>query len=345
MQRLAPLADSQWGLLTTAQAETVNVSRLTMSRLAADGIIERVRHAVYRVVGSPATSNTNLKAAWLALSPKTTAIERLSSKTPDSVVIGPTAANLLGIGALLPEPYQFAVPTRKQSQQPDLVFRTRILDQSSITRRDGLPVTTPEQTIADLLAERVDLSNVADAFREAGGIDTDVLSGLVTGEAKRLGFESGDGAAVVGKLVRLAGLDENAIVKTVLATPVAKSIAEAYLRALDPYLLKATMAPIVEANARLMESFAKNITLPVLPKISEHLLQPVLPKGLLDQMVQVQRMLPKIDPKAFDAVTAAVKIMPTVPKGIASVALATQRPMESLIETTEPIDEEASTDD
>ncbi|GAB7305223.1 hypothetical protein MAFF212519_31410 [Clavibacter michiganensis] len=49
---LAELTAGQWGMVTTAQAEAVGVSRLQLSRLAQRGLLERMAHGVYRDAGS-----------------------------------------------------------------------------------------------------------------------------------------------------------------------------------------------------------------------------------------------------------------------------------------------------
>ena len=76
----------------------------------------------------------------------------------------------------------------------------------------GLPATTRERTIADLVEDRQDLSTVADALRDAtrqSALDIERLTELLAPLARRNGCAAGDGAALLEKLARSAGIDED----------------------------------------------------------------------------------------------------------------------------------------
>jgi len=190
---------------------------MQLSRMVKDGHLERIGHGIYRDTGAPTGRFDAVKAAWLSINPQLTADQRLTSKPADAVASGATAAYLLGLGDLVPEPYQFTVPQRRQTQRHELVFRVRQLSVESVTRREGLPVTTPEQTIADLLEERMDKSLVADVLKDAGRIDRDRLARLLTPLAARNSFRSGDGEAFRNALEQLARRDIDSLVRAVSA--------------------------------------------------------------------------------------------------------------------------------
>jgi hypothetical protein len=238
LRELSELTGGQWGLVTTAQAAARGISRLQLSRLAEDEQLERVGHGIYRDRGAPIERFDGLKAAWLSLDPKRTAHERMQSKPADAVVSGPAASYLLGLGDLAPEPYQFTVPIRRQTQRDSVAFRVRKLPPASVTIREGLPVTTPEQTIADLVEERQDLSLVADVFADTASLDSDQLSKLLSPLAQRNGFSKGNGAAFYAELEKLAHRDVDSLAKAVSGTPLGAKIAEEYFRALDPSVLE-----------------------------------------------------------------------------------------------------------
>ncbi|MCL1841772.1 MAG: type IV toxin-antitoxin system AbiEi family antitoxin domain-containing protein [Propionibacteriaceae bacterium] len=199
---LADLTAAQWGLATTAQAARLGVGRLELSRLARDGHLERLGHGIYRATAVPADRREALKAAWLSVSPGLTAEERLRRRPYDAVVSGAAASWLLAMGDLVPEPYEFTAFPRRQTQRTELVYRTRALPDANVTIREGLPVTTPEQTIADLVDERYDLSLVADALSDAANIDRDMLSQLLAPLAQRHGSSCGDGEALLRDIER-----------------------------------------------------------------------------------------------------------------------------------------------
>lgn len=202
LRELSQITAAQWGLVTTAQAGRRGVSRLHLSRLADAGHLERLVQGIYRAVGVPADRFEALKAAWLSVDPKLTAEERLQRPIVDAVVSGAAAAYLHGLGDLVPEPYEFTVPIRRQTQRPQIRFRERRLPREAITLRHGLPVTTVEQTIAGLIEARTDLSLVADLLVDAGSTDRARLAGLLEPLAARNGFPSG--VAFVDHLDRMA---------------------------------------------------------------------------------------------------------------------------------------------
>lgn len=191
LRELNDLTASQWGLLTTAQAQNLGVGRLQLSRLAEAGHLERVSHGIYRSAGAPTDRFELLKAAWLSVNPSLTAEQRLAISPPDAVISGATAAFLHRLGDLVPEPYEFTVPRRRQTQRSELRFRVRTLPESAITITEGMPVTSPEQTLADLVEARTDLSLVTDALTSAPRLDTVWLAQLLDPLAHRNGARSG----------------------------------------------------------------------------------------------------------------------------------------------------------
>jgi len=198
---LTDLTASQWGLVTTAQAARIGVGRLEMSRLTQMGHLERLDHGVYRAAAVPGDLHEGVKAAWLSINPGQTAEERLTRYPYDAVVSGATASWLLGIGDLVPEPYEFTTPTRRQTQRSELVYRTKRLQRASVTIRSGLPVTTVEQTIADLVKAHQDRSLIADVMSEAINLDRPRLAELLEPLATRNGHPSGDGRALMARFI------------------------------------------------------------------------------------------------------------------------------------------------
>ncbi|WP_036923504.1 type IV toxin-antitoxin system AbiEi family antitoxin domain-containing protein [Propionicicella superfundia] len=192
LRELSQVTAAQWGLVTTAQAGRRGVSRLHLSRLADAGHLERLGHGIYRAAGVPADRFEALKAAWLSVDPKRTAEERLRQPTADAVVSGAAAAYLHGLGDLVPEPYEFAVPARRQTQRSEIRFRVRQLPKDSVTLREGLPVTTVEQTIADLVEARTDQSMIAGLLADARSLDRTRLAELLGPMAARNGLPSGE---------------------------------------------------------------------------------------------------------------------------------------------------------
>lgn len=183
IRELEYLASSQWGMFTSAQARALGVRGTQVSRMAEAGTVEVMRRGVYRYTVGEETSHSYVKAAWLAAYPTPTAAERLRLRPLDAVVAGRTAAALHGVGDLHEDPYAFIVCARRQTSVADLEFHTWPLDERDVTFVEGLPVTTMERTIADLVRGRQDPGHVQQAVADASakGIDLVRLEALLDG--------------------------------------------------------------------------------------------------------------------------------------------------------------------
>lgn len=182
--RLAGLSSEQWGMVTAAQARSLDVSRVDIGRLIAVGALEVAAGAarVYRVGGAPPDPDLDgLRAAWLQLDPARPASDRM--RDPDAVVAGRSAALAMDLGDLIPDEHEFYVTRRRQPRRHDLRLRVRpTLSVRDWQIVDGLPVCAPPRVIWDLLAAREDASAIArivqDSIR-AGRLDSKTIPRLV----------------------------------------------------------------------------------------------------------------------------------------------------------------------
>ena len=113
LRLLAELAASQWGMMTTAQAASIGVERLDLSRLSRAGHIERLVHGIYRDAGAPSDEFEGLRAAWLAADPSRIAEERLQDLPGGAVVMGESAALLHGVGDLPADRHELSTAVRR----------------------------------------------------------------------------------------------------------------------------------------------------------------------------------------------------------------------------------------
>lgn len=220
--RLAEITASQWGMVTTAQAEREGISRLVLSRFNEQGLFERLIQGVYLDAGSPGSEFDELKATWLSTDPSLFADERLHHMESGPVISGESASRLHRVGDLRASVHNITVPTRRQSQKRDVQFRVRKLDPRDVTVMEGLPVTTLERTIADLVDMRTDLSLVADVLASAAKrtqLDHDYLVDLLAPLAARNGFKKEDGQALLDHLLENAGLDLDSIADHLIRIP------------------------------------------------------------------------------------------------------------------------------
>lgn len=204
--KLANLAEDQWGLLTRRQAVAAGVSPATLQRLSADeGTLERTAHGVYHLAGAPMPDHVGLRSAWLALAPGTLAWERGPAQ---GVVSHRSAAELWELGDLAADRHEFTLPERRQTRQSGVrIHRSRLEDGEWIRLR-GLLVTSPTRTATDLLADHEDpeavAQVVADALRNKNEWAGNFASALAP-RAAQLGFRRGYGTAVLGWLLDLSG--------------------------------------------------------------------------------------------------------------------------------------------
>src|SRR5699024_10996634 len=140
LARLSSLASGQWGMLTTGQAERIDVTRLHLSRLADAGVLERIERGVYAMTAAPGEHRT-LKAAWLVMDPRLTAEERLADPRTAGVISHASAAGLHGLGDLLDDVPELTFPHRKQTRRA-IRLHAADLAEDDITLIDGLPTTT-----------------------------------------------------------------------------------------------------------------------------------------------------------------------------------------------------------
>lgn len=210
IQRIAEVAEDQWGLVTRQQAEQAGVPWPTLSRLTKDGILERVDRGVYRIRGADPPDHLSLRAAWLQLDPTVPAWRRLDD--PEVAVVSHTsAAALYGVGDLRPDIHEFTLPVRRQSRRKDIRFHRGTFGDADVLILHGLPATRAGRMIDDLLTDHVDPVAVAQIVNQilthVYDYPNAVAERLVP-FAARFGLRSADGIGALDYMLRLAGSRE-----------------------------------------------------------------------------------------------------------------------------------------
>lgn len=168
------LAASQRGLLTSAQAHAAGVGCMELSRLAASGHLERIARGVYRASGAPSMREEAVWAAWLSMDPGVMSYDR----DPLACAVSHnTAAWLMGLGELEPEPVTLTCPARRQVAARGIRTVRAELQPAEVAIVGGLPCTTAARAVADLISSGEDISLVAAVLRDA------LDAGLVQDEA------------------------------------------------------------------------------------------------------------------------------------------------------------------
>jgi predicted transcriptional regulator of viral defense system len=205
-QKLASIAEDQWGLLTRRQAEAAGVPAATLQRLSKHGgILERTARGVYHLAGAPLPPDPGLRSAWLALAPGTPAWER---KPGQGTVSHRSAAALWGLGDLAPDRHEFTLPERRQTRQRGVRLHRGRLGADEVAILGGLPVTSPARTASDLIADKEGPEAVARVVAEALREKKEWAGNLPPALAPRaaaLGFRRDDWRAVLAWLLDLSG--------------------------------------------------------------------------------------------------------------------------------------------
>lgn len=217
---IAQLAAGQWGLISTAQATMAGATRMLLTRMAANGELERVVYGVYATPAALADELLEKRALWLSLDPSRTAEERLARRHEAGVLSHATAAALHGIGDILDDRVEVTLPRRQQSRREELHLYKAVLRPDEVMSVAGLPVTTPARTIADLVAADHDRDHVATVLAEAVNRGQAGLERVRTALEERLGRERG--SEIFDELLVAAGLDEASLERRVIRSPIGK---------------------------------------------------------------------------------------------------------------------------
>ena len=125
------------------------MSRAEVARLFRRQLARRLRHGVNMMAGVPSSRFEEIRAEWLATDPGRTGGQRREDAEP--VIVSDESASIThGIGDLPPGVVHLTSARRLQSRQRWVSIHRRHITDREYTWIDGLPVTTPPQTLEDL---------------------------------------------------------------------------------------------------------------------------------------------------------------------------------------------------
>ena len=120
--------------------------------------------------------------AWLRLDPKRPVRHRGAGSPKSGVVSHASACAVHGPGGRPADRVELAVPVRRTTRDEGVVLHRARTDAGDIVVVEGLPVTTVQRTVVDLLRVRADASRVGAVVAEAasrGLVDVDDLAARV----------------------------------------------------------------------------------------------------------------------------------------------------------------------
>lgn len=226
--RTAASADRALGLFTRTDAIVAGRTGDVLARQVRTGAIRRLQRAVYQDAGFPLTSRARARAAMLA------------SATGNVAVSSITAARLWGWSPVEEGPEFLTVPHscghRVRRSSPRLHWIRRDLTSAERGEIEGIPVTAPARTLADVLLGATDADAmwiVDQAVRTTPWV-ADAVRPLLTGRRAALGehrlaaCESRSESpleTIARVLLRSRGFDVVAqfLVRDVLGEPVARA--------------------------------------------------------------------------------------------------------------------------
>lgn len=165
MDELFALAEEQDGLFTSKEARSLGIQDSVLVRLRQRGRLERMSRGVYRIAHYPAERLAQYREAILWAQ---------ASNGPERIALShETALLLYGISDVNPARVNLTVPAsaRLRRVRPKWIALHRVdLAPEEIQPYEGMPVTTVERSILDVLAttRRADIARqaITDALRK-----------------------------------------------------------------------------------------------------------------------------------------------------------------------------------
>jgi predicted transcriptional regulator of viral defense system len=151
---LYQLAETQAGYFTARQAHEVGYSRERLSALTARKQFIRIQRGIYRLSHFPASRFEDLFIAQMRAG-------------PNSIISHDSALAVYDLSDVLPAEIHVIMPRTGSRRRDDIRLHTNNIEIDEITKREGLPVTTPSRTIADVIANGLGNDLVRQAVEEA----------------------------------------------------------------------------------------------------------------------------------------------------------------------------------
>lgn len=140
LHRLYDTAESQSGYFTTAQADSIGVSRRLLTHYTKTGALQRVRYGLYRIARFPSMPHEDVQQALLWVGEPAAASHL-------------TALVVYGLSDAMPARVHITVDRPFTGSQRGVVVHTSSsLQPDETIRREGITVTSPLRTIADVAA-------------------------------------------------------------------------------------------------------------------------------------------------------------------------------------------------
>lgn len=174
LDRLYPLAEAQLGYFTTHQAEEIGVDRRYLTHHLRSGNFERVDRGIYRLRHYPSNRFEDVMTAILWVG-------------EGSAASHDTALAIYGLADAMPSVIHVTVDRRFRGERPGVVVHKAKLPNEDVANREGIPVTTPLRTLADLAMDRSVVEAAASEALDRGLVREAQLRDLASARPKLAG--------------------------------------------------------------------------------------------------------------------------------------------------------------
>jgi predicted transcriptional regulator of viral defense system len=171
--QLYNIAEGQGGYFAASQARKLGFSWDRLSKNVGTGRFTRVAHGVYRLIQFPGSAFEDLFIAWLRAG-------------PNSVISHESALSVYDLSDMLPTEIHIIVPRSSSVRRKGIRQHTNQLEDSEVTTREGLPITTVARTLADVSTTGLAKEQVKLAINE--GINNGMVTmGMLWDQAEKRG--------------------------------------------------------------------------------------------------------------------------------------------------------------
>ena len=152
--QLYGVAEAQAGYFSANQAQTLGFSYERLSDNVKSHRFLRVRQGVYRLNHFPGSPIEDMFIAWLRAG-------------PSAVISHESALVVYDLSDILPNEIHIIVHRNASRRRKGIRQHTNRLQANEITMRQGLPITTVERTLTDLIATGTAEEQIRLAIQEA----------------------------------------------------------------------------------------------------------------------------------------------------------------------------------
>jgi predicted transcriptional regulator of viral defense system len=151
---LYKIAESQSGFFTTKQAKKAGYSWERLSSLSKQKKFQRIERGIYRIMLFPSSQFEDFFIAVL-------------KSGEDSVVSHESALYVYDLSDILPDEIHITIPKNRSRRREGIKYHICRINKNEITSYQGLPITTVERTIADIIRTGMDIHLVNQSIKQA----------------------------------------------------------------------------------------------------------------------------------------------------------------------------------